>query len=73
MVSIYGRKYNAIFKHVEINYQGRIHEDYHNHNKPATDIYVEVSYFSIYLVIMDLTSWRNAENAKQTDTSEFSF
>ena len=36
MVFIYGRKYDVIV-------QGRIQAHYHNHNKPMTDFYVEVS------------------------------
>ena len=63
MVSIYGCKYDAIFKHIEIN-QGRTYVDYHNHNKWVIDFHIEVSYLFIYLVIMDHTSWQNAENSK---------
>ena len=33
IVSIYGRKFDVIFKHAELNSLGRIHADYHNHNK----------------------------------------
>ena len=36
--------------------------DYYNDNKPATEIYIEVSYLFIYIVIMDLTSGKNTEN-----------
>ena len=49
MVCIYGRKYDIIFKYAEKICQGRIHVGYHNHNKPATDFYIDVSYLFIYL------------------------
>ena len=45
MLSIYGRKYDVIFKYVEIIFIGadRIHAEYHNHNKLATNFHVQVS------------------------------
>ena len=51
MVSIYGRNYNAFFKHVEINSSGQ-----NSGGLPQLQQNSEVSYLFIYLAIMNLNS-----------------
>ena len=63
MVSIYGRMYDVI--HVEINSSGQ-----NSRGLPQPQQSSHLDYFFIYMVIVDLTSWQNTENSKQTDTSE---
>ena len=57
-----------MFKYIEINSSGQNSARYIP--QQTSDKFLLVSYFFIYLVIIDLTSGQNTENSIQADTSE---
>ena len=66
MVSIYGSRYDIIFKYTKYICQGRIHVAHHNPTTNQQMIFMLklATFSSSKLVIMDLTSWQNIENSK---------